>query len=54
MYLRSIKLKNTGPIQELNLTLPFSSDQPKPLVIVGRNGSGKSTVISFIVNALPG
>jgi energy-coupling factor transporter ATP-binding protein EcfA2 len=52
MYLRSIKLKNTGPIQELNLTLPFSSDQPKPLVIVGRNGSGKSTVISFIVNAL--
>jgi predicted ATP-binding protein involved in virulence len=52
MYLRSILLRNTGPIQELSLTMPFVDDQPKPLVIVGRNGSGKSTIISFIVNAL--
>jgi predicted ATP-binding protein involved in virulence len=54
MYLRSIQLKNTGPIQELSLTMPFENDMPKPLVLVGRNGSGKSTVISFIVNALVG
>src|SRR3989338_1714786 len=54
MYLRSIQLKNTGPIQELNLTMPFASDLPKPLVLVGRNGSGKSTLISFVVNALLG
>lgn len=54
MYLRSIQLKNTGPIQELSLTMPFEGDNPKPLVLVGRNGSGKSTVISFIVNALVG
>lgn len=52
MYLRSIQLRNTGPIQELDLILPFSGENPKPLVLVGRNGSGKSTVISFIVNAL--
>jgi energy-coupling factor transporter ATP-binding protein EcfA2 len=52
MYLRSILIRNTGPIQELSLTMPFVGDQPKPLVIVGRNGSGKSTIISFIVNAL--
>lgn len=52
MYLRSIQLRNTGPILELNLILPFSGENPKPLVLVGRNGSGKSTVISFIVNAL--
>lgn len=52
MYLRSIQLRNTGPIQELNLVLPFTGENPKPLVLVGRNGSGKSTVISFIVNAL--
>jgi hypothetical protein len=32
--------------------MPFEGDNPKPLVLVGRNGSGKSTVISFIVNAL--
>lgn len=52
MYLRSIQLRNTGPIKELNLILPFTGENPKPLVLVGRNGSGKSTVISFIVNAL--
>ncbi len=54
MYLRSIQLKNTGPIQELNLTMPFAGERPKPLVLVGRNGSGKSTLISFAVNALLG
>lgn len=52
MYLRAIQLRNTGPIQELSLALPFDGENPKPLVLVGRNGSGKSTVISFIVNAL--
>lgn len=52
MYLRSIQLRNTGPIQKLDLILPFTGDNPKPLILVGRNGSGKSTVISFIVNAL--
>lgn len=54
MYLRSIQLKNTGPIQDLNLTMPFVGDLPKPLVLVGKNGSGKSTLISFVVNALLG
>ena len=54
MYLRSIQLKNTGPIQDINLALPFEGENPKPLVLVGRNGSGKSTVISFVVNALIG
>lgn len=52
MYLRSIQLKNTGPIKEMNLVLPFDGENPKPLILVGRNGSGKSTVISFVVNAL--
>lgn len=54
MYLRSIQLENTGPIKILNLTMPFANDRPKPLVLVGRNGSGESTVISFVVNALLG
>lgn len=52
MYLRSIQLKNTGPIRELHLVLPFDGENSKPLLLVGRNGSGKSTVISFVVNAL--
>lgn len=52
MYLRSIQLKDTGPIRNLNLVLPFDGENPKPLLLVGRNGSGKSTAISFVVNAL--
>jgi len=52
MYLRSITLQNTGPIEDFSLDLPFDNERPKPLVLVGRNGSGKSTVLSFIANAL--
>lgn len=52
MYLRSIRLTNTGPIADVQIELPFLDDRPLPLVIVGPNGSGKSTIFSFIVNAL--
>ena len=52
MYLRSISLHHTGPIDNLIVNLPFDGDRPKPVVLVGPNGSGKSTVLSFIVNAL--
>lgn len=52
MYLRSATFKNTGPIQNLDFSFPFDGDRPKPVLMVGKNGSGKSTVISFVVNAL--
>lgn len=52
MYLKSIKLRNTGPIVDFEYRLPFDEGRPKPVVFVGKNGSGKSTVISFIVNSL--
>ncbi|MBU6467650.1 MAG: AAA family ATPase [Betaproteobacteria bacterium] len=54
MYLRTVTLKNTGPIESFDLTLPFQGEQPKPVLLVGKNGSGKSTAISFVVNALVG
>lgn len=52
MYLKSIRLQKTGPIENLSFELPFDGERPKPVVLVGPNGSGKSTVLSFIVNTL--
>lgn len=47
-------LRNTGPLENLDIDLPFTGDRPNPVLLVGKNGCGKSTTISFIVNALVG
>lgn len=53
MYLRDCLIENVGPLEFLDLSLPFNEDgTPKPLVLVGRNGSGKSILLSHIVDAL--
>ena len=46
MYVRRIRLENYGPIPNLDIKLPFNDDRPKPVVLVGENGSGKSIVLS--------
>lgn len=55
MYLKRIYLENVGPIEKIEIELPFygegeKSNQPKPLILVGKNGSGKSSILSFAVN----
>ncbi|MGD0639954.1 MAG: hypothetical protein ABSC22_04325, partial [Roseiarcus sp.] len=53
MYLKTIYAENNGPIQRLNFKLPFTpAGDPKPVVLVGANGSGKTNVLSIIVEAL--
>ena len=52
MYTKRIQLTNYGPIDRLDIALPFDGDRPKPAVLVGENGSGKSIVLSHIVNGL--
>ena len=52
MYVKRIQLHNYGPITRLDLTFPFDEDKPKPVVLVGENGSGKSVLLSHIVNGL--
>lgn len=52
MYARRIQLTNYGPIEDLDIAFPFDGQAPKPVVLVGENGSGKSILLSHIVNAL--
>ena len=46
-------MENVGPLEVVDLSLPFDeSDAPKPVVLVGQNGSGKTVLLSHIVDAL--
>lgn len=52
LYLKRIEIRNVGPVRELDIDLPFSESHPIPTVFVGENGSGKSILLSHIVNML--
>lgn len=53
MYLKQIFIENSGPLKRLDLTLEFSTEGlPKPLILVGGNGSGKTNFLSIVVDAL--
>ncbi len=53
MYLKQLKLKNTGPIEHIDIECQSDDEgSPKPIIFVGQNGSGKSISTSHIVNAL--
>ncbi|MBW4974953.1 ATP-binding protein [Roseovarius mucosus] len=53
MYLRKSLILQSGPIEELRLDFNFHENgNPKPMVIVGKNGSGKSNFLSFVTDAL--
>ena len=52
MYTKRVRIINYGPIGELDVEFPFDGELPKPVVLVGANGSGKSILLSHIVNGL--
>ena len=52
MYTKRVQIVNYGPIDRLDITFPFENDSPKPVLLVGENGSGKSILLSHIVNGL--
>ncbi len=53
MYLTQVVIENSGPLKWLNISLTYSADgSPKPLILVGGNGSGKTNLLSLIVDAL--
>ena len=51
MYIKKIMEENIGPIEKIQIDLPFNERCPKPVVIVGENGTGKSTIVSNIVDS---
>ena len=52
MYVKRIQVHNYGPIDRIDISLPIEEEVPKPVVLVGENGSGKSILLSHIVNGL--
>ncbi len=52
MYIKRITLENYGPIDKFDVAFPFARNRPRPVVLVGENGSGKSIVLSHLVDAL--
>ena len=52
MYTKRVQITNYGPIDQLDIDFPFDGDVPKPVLLVGENGSGKSILLSHIVNGL--
>lgn len=53
VYTKRVQIIDYGPINQLDIAFPFDSDDtPKPIVLVGENGSGKSILLSLIVNGL--
>jgi hypothetical protein len=53
MYLKQLYVENNGPLAQVQLELPFTADgMPKPMVLVGGNGSGKTNLLSIIADAL--
>lgn len=53
MYFKKIEIENAGPIDHLLIDFPTTdSGSPKPLVIVGENGTGKTILLSYLVNTL--
>jgi len=52
MLFKRVEIDNVGPISGLSIEFPKLEKSPKPLIVVGENGSGKSILLAHLVNAL--
>ena len=51
MYISKILVENVGPIEKATIQFPFNDNgSPKPVVIVGENGTGKTTLLCIFHN----
>ncbi|MBR4605868.1 MAG: AAA family ATPase [Lachnospiraceae bacterium] len=51
MYLDKICIRNTGPLDKIDITANFDAENPKPIIFVGENGTGKTTILSSLLDA---
>lgn len=52
MYIKKISIKSHGPIDSLEYSFRFTTDgSPAPLVLIGKNGSGKTLLFASIVDS---
>ena len=53
MFLKRISSHNVGPIGDIDVCFEKNNNgMPKPVVLVGENGAGKSTIMSNIVDSM--
>lgn len=52
MYFKRIEIENIGPIEHARIEFPAYEGRPNPVIIVGENGTGKSILLSHLVNSL--
>ena len=53
MYINKIIIQDFGPFSNLDITCHFADNgNPVPLILIGKNGSGKTILLSHIVNTL--
>ena len=54
MYLNKILIENNGPIEKIELTaseLFDKNENPKIILLIGKNGSGKTILMSNLVDS---
>jgi len=53
MYLRECFIENFGPIESLDVSLGMNvAGTPKPIILVGKNGTGKTIFLAYVLDAL--
>lgn len=53
MYIKKIIIENYGPIGHLDITPKFDENgKPKPIVFIGKNGSGKTLLLGNLLDGL--
>lgn len=53
MYIKKLKFENYGPIDKFEIHPRFNEDgSPMPIILMGKNGSGKTLILAQILQAL--